>query len=557
MATKKEYRKKKNSLPIGPMVGGVVAGVAVIAIIVVFAFSSTPKNSESKPKPMATATNQATPGRFGQRIVPKKIQEADTRVSTVAEAKPAVENGPKLSHAVAWLTFSPSGDHFFALPAGQSTGVLWAVPSWQETKASSSQCNYFSVPAAFSHDGKFLACKDGEMLRIWNITTSPATLVNSVPTYHPNADDPSWNGVFWANDGTLVARNPEGGFQFLSQNTAKGAILTATVGSGKHGLLQLGNRHFVGDNLTPGTLQIKDVVVAPNGLAFGALKGKRDGKPGFFVWLIPSAAPVKFLAFDLAGNPDIWECNGMTVSQDAWLLAASLYYPGTIRPPMPKTWMVRLWQGSTPKTLKENENNLVDFRFRAFSPDGWWAATSGAAAFPTADGNIVKRFVAIWDTASGKKVWQVDGVFTKEVFFTQDGRTLVTGAADTSAGTESIASGGVFLDKLDPKVPQTVDFWDVATGKRRCQFKDTGIQAFAVSPDGTTLVTAYPRLAEFDPLAGDKGTGFAGAEAMALTVHRFPANNQTLSDKTLEEEARKRRQNFLNGGRAQEDGNAK
>jgi len=225
---------------------------------------------------------------------------------------------------------------------------------------------------------------------------------------------------------------------------------------------------------------------------------------------------------------------------------------------MPKTWMVSIWHGSPPKRLdlQGNEGNLVDFRFRAFSPDGWWAATSGATSFPTADGIVVNRFVAVWDTVSGKKRWQVDNVFTKQVFFTKDGRTLVTGAADTSAGTDSVA--GVFSDKPDPKVPQTVDFWDVETGQRRCQFKDTGIQSLAVSPDGITLVTAYARLAEFVPTASDKGTGivrgFAGEQGMALTVHRFPANQDQRSDEMLEKEARERRQGFLNRGGGQKGG---
>ena len=326
-------------------------------------------------------------------------------------------------------------------------------------------------------------------------------------------------------------------------------MLTATVGSGKHGLLQLGNRQFVGDDLAPGTLQIKDVAVAPNGRAFGVLDGNRDKKLGFFTWLIPSAKPVGFLSFDLAGAPDTWECNGITIPQNGLQLAASLYYPGTRLPPMPKTWLVSIWHGSPPKkiVLQENEKNMVDFRFRAFSREGWLAATSGATSLPTPDGNVVKRFVAIWDTESGKKRWQFDNVFTKDVFFTEDGRTLVTGAADTAAD----ADGGDFLDKLDPKVPQTVDFWDVETGERRCQFKDTGIQSLALSPDGTTLVTAYARLAEFVPLAGDKGTGigrgFAGEQGTALAVHRFPANQEQLSDEILEKEARERRQKFLNG----------
>ena len=596
MATKKQSGKKKADLPIGLIVGGVVGGLAVVAVILVFALSSASKNSASQDAPthVAVAANPPAPGRSGQGIVPKNGQPstrlAETQVSSSATgAKIAAENGPKdaeqnresspnsdtsksglvrhpkLSQAVQWMMFSPTGDHLIALPAGQNKGLLWTVPGWQETKAGSSECNYFSVPAVFSHDGKFLACQDGGMLRVWNITTSPASLVTSVATYHPDADDPSWNGIFWASDGTLVTRNPQGGFQFLSQDAAKGAILTASVGTGKQGLLQLGNRQFPGDNVAPAGLQIKDVAIAPNGRAFGVFSGNQEKKPGFFTWLIPSATPAGFLSFDLAGEADIWQCNGITISQDGSQLAASLYYPGTNRPPMPKTWMASIWHsGSPPKkiVLQENEKNLVDFRFRAFSPDGWWAATSGATSVPTAGGNVVKRFVAMRDAASGKKLWQVDDVFTKEVFFTKDGRTLVTGAADPSAGADGIAGGVLFFwDTLDPKAPQTVDFWDVETGQRRCQFRDAGIQSLAVSPDGTILVTAYPRLAEFVPSAGDKETGivrgFAGEEAVALTVHRFPENRHLLSDAMLEREARERRQKFLNRGGAQEGGNAK
>ena len=171
----------------------------------------------------------------------------------------------------------------------------------------------------------------------------------------------------------------------------------------------------MGDDITPGTLQIKDVASALNGRAFGVLDGNRDRKLGFFTWLIPSAKPVGFLSFDLAGAPDIWECRGITIPQNGLQLAASLYYPGTRLPPMPKTWMVLIWHGSPPKklVLQQNEKNMVDFRFRAFSRDGWLAATSGATSLPTADGNVEKRFVAVWDTESGKKRWQFDNVFAK------------------------------------------------------------------------------------------------------------------------------------------------
>src|SRR5208282_3519030 len=109
MATKMQYGKKKSNLPIGLIVGGVVAGVVVVAMIVVFAIYSAARNSASQDtaKNMAAASSQPAPGRSGQGIVPKNRQQAGTQVSSLTEAKTAVENGPKLSQAVAWMTFSP------------------------------------------------------------------------------------------------------------------------------------------------------------------------------------------------------------------------------------------------------------------------------------------------------------------------------------------------------------------------------------------------------------------------------------------------------------------
>ena len=399
-------------------------------------------------------------------------------------------------------------------------------------------------------------------LRIWNVTTSPASLVNSIPIYCPDADDHSWDGLFWANDGTLVTRNPQGGFQFLSQDKAKGAILTATVGSGKHGLLQLGNKQFVDDNLAPGTLQIDDVAVAPNGRAFGALNGKRDKKPGFFTWLIPSATPVGFLAFELAGEPDLWECNGIAISQDGSQLAASLYYPGTVLPPMPKTWTVSIWHGSPPKKLdlQGDEKNLIDFRFRDFSPEGSRAATSGATCFQQSNGNILKHFVAIWDAPSGKKLWQFDDVFTNKVLFTRDGRTLVTGAADTSAGEDRTAGGAASLDMLDPTAPQTVDFgmWRRENGDASSKIR--AFTSLAVSPDGSISLLLILDSRMVGPRENDKGTALRSLcrkEVRWLGRPPLPVNQDEFSDERLEREARERRQGFLNGVGGQKSSNGK
>ena len=51
--------------------------------------------------------------------------------------------------------------------------------------------------------------------------------------------------------------------------------------------------------------------------------------------------------------------------------------------------------------------------------------------------------------------------------------------------------------------------------------------------------------------------GFAGEQAVALAVHRFPANKEQMSDEMLEKAAKQRRQDFLHGVRGQKGSNAK
>ena len=127
----------------------------------------------------------------------------------------------KISGEINGLEISPSGDTI--LIAGRRA-MLWTIPALKEILPSSQECDYFSTPAAFSPDGNFLACRDGELLRIWNIRTTPASLVNSIPAWRGDDNTSGWNGVVWANDGTLISRNYEGGFQFSRLDKTKGAV---------------------------------------------------------------------------------------------------------------------------------------------------------------------------------------------------------------------------------------------------------------------------------------------------------------------------------------------
>ncbi len=80
---------------------------------------------------------------------------------------------------------------------------LWNTATGEEQIAKSSECDYFSLPASFSPDESRLVCLDGDFLRIWNLKTSPATLVQTLRLSAPNQQD-KWNALLWGADDTLI-----------------------------------------------------------------------------------------------------------------------------------------------------------------------------------------------------------------------------------------------------------------------------------------------------------------------------------------------------------------
>jgi hypothetical protein len=76
---------------------------------------------------------------------------------------------------------------------------LLNVMTGKEITPQSAECDYFSTPAAFSSDEKSLVCIDGEMLRFWDLTTTPASLAQSVALTNLE-----WTGIFWNLPDTVV-----------------------------------------------------------------------------------------------------------------------------------------------------------------------------------------------------------------------------------------------------------------------------------------------------------------------------------------------------------------
>jgi hypothetical protein len=87
------------------------------------------------------------------------------------------------------------------LPVGL---YLWRVSSGEPLAAKSSDCDYFSFPAAFCPEENELASVDGEQLRIWDISKSPASLKQTVPL--ANDGQAICTGITWRSEESIVLR---------------------------------------------------------------------------------------------------------------------------------------------------------------------------------------------------------------------------------------------------------------------------------------------------------------------------------------------------------------
>ena len=237
----------------------------------------------------------------------------------------------KISGEINGLEISPSGDTI--LIAGRRA-MLWTIPALKEILPSSQECDYFSTPAAFSPDGNFLACRDGELLRIWNIRTTPASLVNSIPAWRGDDNTSGWNGVVWANDGTLISRNYEGGFQFSRLDKTKGAVPVASVGKGSywsyHPPGQIDKR--IKHDLQGGCIIGKRITFSPNGKFFvtsmvSVTNSAFGDYPGVCLWTIPTGNQTSVIDFALPSGEDVnRDTLGCEISPDGKILAATLSY---------------------------------------------------------------------------------------------------------------------------------------------------------------------------------------------------------------------------------------
>lgn len=375
------------------------------------------------------------------------------------------------------LTFSPTGKYLFATfheyeENIQSKGSLFDVAGWREMKPDSHGCDYFGAPAVFSPDGDFLACLDGELIRVWNLKSEPIRLANTVQGWgvRQNLRGTAIDVLAWTDDGTLVARGVDGGLQFLQQDAQKGAVLISSIAGGEirqEDTFRLDGRIY--SSLAVSSAGHCFAVSGSGGCALYTIPG------GQLIWSMPD------VYFQLAG-----------LSPDGAFLVGS------------RTGIdVSVWPMSSPPhrtdlDLDERDVNpsgigTTALTFRCFSPNGKMYATSASIRVQTADGDKVRRVVTIWDTSSAKRQLQVDATDTGVVFFSRDGSTIVAGGKGFVYGPD------VDLSSLNGMT--SVDFWDITTGENCFHITDNAISTLALSPNRKVLLTGY---------FGDRSDQFVG-----------------------------------------------
>jgi serine/threonine protein kinase/WD40 repeat protein len=154
--------------------------------------------------------------------------------------------------------------------------------------------------------------------------------------------------------------------------------------------------------------------------------------------------------------------------------------------PVADACILRLWDVTTGRMVKEFEGHKAPINCVAFSPDGRFAL-SGSGDFEedplkrVTPKNAIDCTVRLWDTATGKEFGRFEGHETpvRSVAFSTDGRRILSCSGDKSYSRWRI------------KGDCTVRLWDVETRKelRRFTAHDDRVNCVAFTSEGRQAVS--------------------------------------------------------------------
>ena len=400
------------------------------------------------------------------------------------------------------VSFSPKGNFVvvvYETPDHRPQDIrLWHVASGKQRTAKSSDCDYFSFPAAFSPDETSIACMDGDFVRIWDLNSSPASLVQSVSvnqlTSHINKI--AWNpaSIQWPSGDTILLRVHDGEPVRYHQVLRKQADrMFLPIGP----IRSIGRHHDINGE----TSWFSDSAVSPNGLYWAVVGYPGDGiilqvrdpitgkniKMARFPHRASTQPPSTVLAFlsgstgPAYGDPD----SALEFSpRGKYVLLASLQNITVLK--------TKSWQEVAVISCQGPEV----FRPYCLSPDEKYLAGIAVRSTRTSRGEKLQRFAVVFDLASGQRLQHID--LNEEFSSADDAHSSGRSAHETVtfANNGKRLLIGVADETLDKKQGRTkgslaIASWDLPTAQRHFVVKGRApfVPSFALSPNEDIAIT--------------------------------------------------------------------
>lgn len=505
-----------------------------------------------------------------QHKLPEEITKHSKRPELTLTSIP-FELHKKSSRNVSEPFISPKGK-FIAFFEGENKALnmrLWNSENGKEATADSKECDYFSFPATFSPDETRLTCLDGEFLRVWDVKTTQARLVQSIKLPKLSHQDDTWNTIRWGKEDTIiigVRPVTHKSFTYLRLRQTDAAFSI-------DGTERVSPKSYKGADI-----RFNNLVVSPDGntaaLAFrDNERGKltiqiTDFKSGKEIREIslPGSTQEALIRFPqistLVKNvPDVEFYSGdcLGYSPDGRFLLVSFsnaHVDATDKTKQLRVISTRDWEQSVNLDLKDLASGAkgretfvgeYEYRFHCFSPDGNSVAGIAIQETSTSRGTKVKRKAVVHDLSTGKRTAEIDlgdefdtvkgrhlstfnyRVAGEKLTFSPDGNNLVIAVSNDLGWSEK---------NRRPESSWSVGEWNISDSGR--VFALSGItmnvSSITLTPDGkclflgTSQVLDIPLLAKLKAVLdeGDK-LWDQGNHSDALKSYCFALNDERAS----------------------------